>query len=70
MNVNSYLTLLACISPIKGNLSGTLSTLRFAQNAKQLKNEPRINAILQSLKVSSNQVAFKCLAYYAKNSLC
>lgn len=52
LNLNSYLTLLACISPHREDLSETLSTLRFAQNAKQLKNTPQINSIIADIKVS------------------
>ncbi|XP_061391925.1 kinesin-like protein Nod [Musca vetustissima] len=50
LNLNSYLTLLACISPHREDLSETLSTLRFAQNAKQLKNTPQINSIIADIK--------------------
>ncbi|XP_013097756.2 kinesin-like protein Nod [Stomoxys calcitrans] len=50
LNANSYLTLLACISPHREDLSETLSTLRFAQNAKQLKNTPQINNIIADIK--------------------
>ncbi|KNC24230.1 Kinesin-like protein Nod [Lucilia cuprina] len=50
LNSNSYLTLLACISPHREDLSETLSTLRFAQNAKQLKNTPEINNIIADIK--------------------
>lgn len=53
LNSNSYLTLLACISPHREDLSETLSTLRFAQNAKQLKNTPQINNIIADIKVSA-----------------
>lgn len=51
LNSNSYLTLLACISPHREDLSESLSTLRFAQNAKQLKNTPEVNNILADIKV-------------------
>lgn len=56
LNSNSYLTLLACISPHREDLSETLSTLRFAQNAKQLKNTPEINNIIADIKVSAKIV--------------
>lgn len=51
LNLNSYLTLLACISPLKDDASETLSTLRFAQNAKSLRHTPQINAIISEIKV-------------------
>ncbi|XP_055615677.1 kinesin-like protein Nod [Toxorhynchites rutilus septentrionalis] len=50
LNSNSYLTLLACVSPAQEDLSETLSTIRFAQGAKTLKNNPQINAITAELK--------------------
>nr|XP_019542201.2 kinesin-related protein 5-like [Aedes albopictus] len=50
LNSNSYLTLLACVSPMPEDLSETLSTIRFAQGAKTLKNNPQINAIAAELK--------------------
>ena len=33
-------------------MSETLSTIRFAQNAKTLKNNPKINSVIAELKVS------------------
>ncbi|XP_063707915.1 kinesin-like protein Nod [Culicoides brevitarsis] len=48
--LNSYITLLACISPAESNVSETLSTLRFAHNIKQLKTTPQINQIVNELK--------------------
>ncbi|XP_018804906.1 PREDICTED: kinesin-like protein Nod isoform X1 [Bactrocera latifrons] len=50
LNDNSYLTLLACISPHRSDLSETLSTLRFAQSVKQLKHSPHINFIVTDIK--------------------
>lgn len=52
LNPNSYFTLLACISPHREDLSETLSTLRFAQSAKNLKHNPQINSKLMELKKS------------------
>lgn len=53
LNAKSFLTLLACISPLQKDLSETLSTLRFAQNAATLKITPQINAMVASHKVRS-----------------
>ena len=39
LNLNSYLTLLACVSPLKEDVSETLATLRFAQNSKAIHAE-------------------------------
>uniref|UniRef100_A0A336LY24 Kinesin-like protein n=1 Tax=Culicoides sonorensis TaxID=179676 RepID=A0A336LY24_CULSO len=50
LNSNCFITLLACISPSASNLNETLTTLRFAQNTKQLKTTPQINEIINELK--------------------
>ncbi|XP_054730832.1 kinesin-like protein Nod isoform X2 [Anastrepha obliqua] len=50
LNENSYLTLLACISPHRADLTETLSTLRFAQSVKQLKHSPHISLMLAESK--------------------
>lgn len=44
LNLNSYLTLLACVSPLVVDESETLATLRFAMSAKSSKYMPKINA--------------------------
>lgn len=51
LNSKSYLTLLACISPLQKDVSETMSTLRFAKRAKSLKNTPEINAKIAEHKV-------------------
>lgn len=61
LNLNSYLTLLACVSPLKDDVSETLSTLRFAQSAKLLRNTPQINAILADYKVLDYYIVIYCL---------
>lgn len=50
LNLNSFITLLACVSPSSSNLNETLSTLRFAHNAKQLKTTPQINQMVNEMK--------------------
>jgi hypothetical protein len=63
LNSNSYLTLLACISPMSVDISETLSTLRFAQNAKTLKNNPQINTITaECIKAINAKTPRKSLA--------
>ncbi|XP_020717152.1 kinesin-like protein Nod isoform X3 [Ceratitis capitata] len=52
LSENSYLTLLACISPHRADLSETLSTLRFAQSVKQLKHSPHNHLIVTEYKGS------------------
>ncbi|XP_073828803.1 no distributive disjunction [Musca autumnalis] len=69
LNLNSFLTLLACISPHREDLSETLSTLRFAQNAKQLKNTPQINSIIADIKKNAKlkQTPYKIKPLQANN---
>ncbi|XP_059617429.1 kinesin-like protein Nod [Phlebotomus argentipes] len=50
LNKNCYLTLLACISPSMANTNETLNTLRFAKNAKSMKNNPQINLIITEIQ--------------------
>lgn len=52
LNAKSYLTLLACISPLQKDLSETLFTLRFARDIKEFKMTPQINAIIAEHKVN------------------
>lgn len=40
---NSYTVFLACISPADTNAGETLSTLRYANNAKKIQNKPIVN---------------------------
>ena len=40
---NSKTTIIACVSPAAGNVAETLSTLRFASNARAIRNCPTIN---------------------------
>ena len=40
---NSHTLMIACISPGENNANETLSTLRYANRAKNIKNRPRIN---------------------------
>lgn len=45
LNLNSYVTLLGCINI--SDYQGTMSTIRFAQSAKQIKTNPQVNQILK-----------------------
>lgn len=40
---NTKTLMVACISPADNNYDETLSTLRYANRAKNIKNKPRIN---------------------------
>lgn len=43
MGGNTKTVMIACISPSDNNFEETLSTLRYANRAKNIKNQPRIN---------------------------
>jgi hypothetical protein len=45
---NSYTRLICCASKSQLNLSETLSTLRFASRASQIKNKPKVNKKLSA----------------------
>lgn len=54
LNVRSYITILGCVSPVRGDKNETMSTIRFAQSVKTLdnKNVPELSAYLSEKQVS------------------
>lgn len=44
--------MLACISPYKRDYNESMSTLRFLRNAKIMKINPQINAVINEYKVN------------------
>uniref|UniRef100_A0A0A9XKL2 Kinesin-II 95 kDa subunit n=1 Tax=Lygus hesperus TaxID=30085 RepID=A0A0A9XKL2_LYGHE len=48
---NAKTVMFATISPAEHNLSETISTLRFADRAKQIKNKPVINMDIKDQKI-------------------
>ena len=40
---NSHTLMIACISPADSNLEETVSTLRYADRARKIKNKPIVN---------------------------
>ena len=54
LNVRSFLTILACVSPARKDRNETFSTIRFAQSVKVLdgKSVPEFNAYLKEKQVS------------------
>ncbi|XP_055384041.1 kinesin-like protein Nod [Condylostylus longicornis] len=68
LNVNSYLTLLACISSEKIDKSETLYTLRFAQSAKFLRNNPLANIALSQYQKLKQKTPSKATPLRTKNS--
>lgn len=59
LNRNCYLTLLACISPAQADAKETLSTLRFAENVGTLKNDPKINVIINEITMARRKTPTK-----------
>ncbi|TKR82992.1 hypothetical protein L596_016656 [Steinernema carpocapsae] len=51
---NSYTVMIACVSPAESNQEETLSTLRYADRTKKIKNKPVVN-------IDSNAAALKQL---------
>ncbi|CAI5442733.1 unnamed protein product [Caenorhabditis angaria] len=58
---NSYTIFLACISPADTNAQETLSTLRYADRAKQIKNKPIINKNPKAEEISALRAQIKRL---------
>lgn len=58
LNLESYFTLIACISPARKDRSETLSSIRFAQSCKNLENKmlPEMNAYLKEKQVSHHNI--------------
>lgn len=59
LNRNCFLTLLACVSPSKLDTKETLSTLRFAENVGTLKNNPKINVIMNEITMARRKTPTK-----------
>ena len=54
---NSKTTLIVCASPADGDVTETLSTLRFAARAKRVKNVAKVNAHIEAAELVSDQLA-------------
>lgn len=57
MGGNSYTVFIACVSPADTNAEESLSTLRYAERARSIKNKPVLNvdpaaATIQKLKAT------------------
>ncbi|XP_066943400.1 chromosome-associated kinesin KIF4A-like [Macrobrachium rosenbergii] len=64
---NSHTVMLACVSPADSNLEETLSTLRYADRARKIKNKPIVNrdphvAELAKLRQQVQQLQVQLLA--------
>lgn len=48
---NSHTLMIACVSPADSNLEETLSTLRYADRARKIKNKPIVNVDPQAAEL-------------------
>ena len=66
--------MIACVSPADSNMEETLSTLRYADRARQIKNKPVVNRdpqaaeILRLRQIVSDQL-LHCLNSFAEHLL-
>ncbi len=52
---NSYTVMVACVSPADSNCDETLSSLKYAERAKRIKNRPIVNRDPQTAKIQELQ---------------
>jgi hypothetical protein len=50
---NSHTLMIACVSPADINMEETLNTLRFADRARKINNQPVVNIDLQVAELAS-----------------
>ena len=60
---NAKTSIIAAVSPFDSNISETLSTLNFAQNAKKVKNHAVVNEELTAVEASAFKEEIKNLKY-------
>ena len=55
---NSRTTMIACVSPVESNYEETLSTIKYASRARNIKNKPVVNRDANSMLIEAlrNQV--------------
>jgi hypothetical protein len=64
---NSQTLMIACISPAESNMTESLSTLRYACRARNIKNKPVVNRDQNSAKISQMQEYIKSLEEALRN---
>ncbi|XP_030749097.1 kinesin-like protein Nod isoform X2 [Sitophilus oryzae] len=50
LNVDNYISLIACVSASSDNITETLQTLDFSQRAKKIRSNPEVNQIITKYK--------------------
>ncbi|XP_065653906.1 kinesin-like protein KIF17 [Hydra vulgaris] len=66
---NSRTLMIACVSPGANNYGETLSTLRYANRAKNIKNRPRINEDPKDTMIKQYQKEIKVLRHLLSNQI-
>ena len=65
---NSYTLMIACISPADSNVEETLSTLRYADRARKIKNKPVVNLNSNDAEVNRLRLEVHELKMQLKNA--
>ena len=65
---NSRTTMIACVSPAESNLEESLSTVKYASRARNIKNKPVVNRdpnsmLIESLRTQIKQLQFEVQEY-------
>lgn len=50
---NSRTTMIACVSPAESNFDETLSTIKYASRARNIKNKPIVNRDANSMLIEA-----------------
>ena len=66
---NSRTLMIACVSPGDNNYGETLSTLRYANRAKNIKNRPRVNEDPKDTMIKQYQKEIKVLRHLLSNQI-
>ena len=67
---NSHTVMVACVSPADSNMEETLSTLRYADRARKIKNKPVVNRDPQAAEIQRlKQLVSLWICSYAMNIL-
>ena len=63
---NSRTTMIACVSPAESNYDETLSTIKYASRARNIKNKPVVNRDANSLLIESLRTQIQQLQFEVK----
>ena len=63
---NSHTVMIACVSPADSNMEETISTLRYADRARKIKNKPVINRDPQVAEILRLRHLVNCMLKFKK----